>query len=794
MKPSLRPSQSTPKFSNNPLDSIFNNNSPEWRNINEVVRNSLQTLSSMVASQEKTIEELKQALNARPSKIEVQQALSNKVDLTEYVNAINDINKSLTMRPSVDEISSMNEDKVSKKELQSALSQKLSIEDAKCILDKKSDVIETNQNLISMQREIDNLSKEFNKKISQCALSKDISKLSAMISQKASICEMNDLLNLKISKEEMINALRSKANKIDVDQCLKTKIDVTELNDIISILNTKTSYEDLDKIYDIVNTKLDKSYLSSIKDNINMKLDISEFEAFIREYNDKSGVMQKKVDDIDQDLDNLISNIKTQFSNVNVVLTTLDRSKVDLNQLEKINVDISKRINEETLSGTINKIKFDIDESINEIKAEIELNKKNSEMYINSKIDMEKNEIDSNIAMTNRELSNQIESLKKLYSNYDLIKKNFNDLSTKITFISSETNGKFNTLFEALKEKVSTKDFINTNSKLQNDITMFYNDALESKATYTDLKNLYQKMIKDVSSKINIMQNSIFKEMSNVNCQIEEVSKKYISKENHDSDLLQQKETFVKMINDKASNDDIKTLQSSIEKITHDLIDKTDFTKFDALSTQFKTFSSDITDKLNIKADTKEMNELLSNKASTKELKELNTSITNILNEKVNKENYVKMLINQSTINDLFSKENTCGKWLWSSGKLKNAYNIPWEEEIVNTMNDNFYWEKDKSSLMIAIKGIYCITVGIFCGENKANVFLLINGEKVNGVEGKEAEIIPRGKKDVEVANVYIKEYVCVPERARISVEIRNENNEMFIGDKVKGFIIIKKI
>ena len=791
MKPSLRPSQSTPKFSNNPLDNI---NSSEWRNINEVVRNSIQTLSSIVATQEKTIEELKQALNARPTKIEVQQALSNKVDLTEYVNAINDINKSLTMRPSVDEISSLNEDKVSKKELQSALSQKLSIEDAKCIFDKKSDAIETNQNFISMQREIDNISKEINKKISQCALSKDISKLSAMISQKASIGEMNDLLNLKISKEEMINALRSKANKIDVDQCLKTKIDVTELNDIISILNTKTSYEDLDKIYDIVNTKLDKSYLSSIKDNINMKLDISEFETFIREYNDKSGVIQKKVDDIDQDLDNLISNIKTQFSNVNVVLTNLDRSKVDLNQLEKINVDISKRINEETLSGTINKIKFDIDESISEIKAEIELNKKNNEMYINSKIDMEKNEIESNIAMTNKELSNQIESLKKLYSNYDLIKKSFNDLSTKITFISSETNGKFNTVFEALKEKVSTKDFINTNSKLQNDISMFYNDALESKATYTDLDNLYQKMIKDVSNKINTMQNGIVKEITNVNSQIEELSKKNISKENHDSDLLQQKEIIVKMINDKASIDDIKTLQSSIDKITHNLIDKTDFTKFDALSTQFKTLSSDINDKLSTKADTKEMNELLNSKASTKELKELNTSITALLNEKVNKENYAKMLINQSTINDLFSKENTCGKWLWSSGKLKNAYSIPWEEEIVNTMNDNFYWEKDKSSLMIALKGIYCITVGIFCGENKANAFLMINGEKVNGVEGKEAEIIPRGKKDVEVANVYIKEFVCIPERARISVEIRNKNNEMLIGDKVKGFIIIKKI
>ena len=62
-------------------------------------------------------------------------------------------------------------------------------------------------------------------------------------------------------------------------------------------------------------------------------------------------------------------------------------------------------VQSDEISIVITSFKYDIDESISEIKAEIELNKKNNEMYINSKIDMEKNEIESNIAMTNKELS-----------------------------------------------------------------------------------------------------------------------------------------------------------------------------------------------------------------------------------------------------------------------------------------------------------------------------------------------------------------------------------------------------
>ena len=72
---------------------------------------------------------------------------------------------------------------------------------------------------------------------------------------------------------------------------------------------------------------------------------------------------------------------------------------------------------------------------------------------------------------------------------------------------------------------------------------------------------------------------------------------------------------------------------------------------------------------------------------------------------------------------------------------------------------------------------------------NSINVFPVFDKDTGNNVLHTLESI-----KDVEVANVYIKEFVCIPERARISVEIRNKNNEMLIGDKVKGFIIIKRI
>ena len=138
------------------------------------------------------------------------------------------------------------------------------------------------------------------------------------------------------------------------------------------------------------------------------------------------------------------------------------------------------------------------------------------------------------------------------------------------------------------------------------------------------------------------------------------------------------------------------------------------------------------------------------------------------------------MLSNQAAINELLCKENICGKWTWKSGKLKNGYSVPWEEQITNSMIDNFYWEKNRSYITIRDKGTYIIECVIF-SEEKINMRIVIDnnyvesGEKINCNNG--------------MYGVMIREIVDVEDRTRLSVAIAAES-----AMKGKGILRIKNI
>ena len=83
----------------------------------------------------------------------------------------------------------------------------------------------------------------------------------------------------------------------------------------------------------------------------------------------------------------------------------------------------------------------------------------------------------------------------------------------------------------------------------------------------------------------------------------------------------------------------------------------------------------------------------------------------------------------QSTINETLLCQNIVGRWLWQSGEVKPGGLIPWEVEYANTVPDYYFWDKDKSSILILAGGIYEITVACF-GRN-SHPTLLINGEAI---------------------------------------------------------------
>ena len=226
-------SNSYPQSPSLQMDTILNNNQ-DWLNVQDIVRNAINSLYSLISLQNQTINEIQSSLSLRPTKTELLTHLSTKVETSDFITSINDLKTSLNLHPTFDDVQTLSEDKLTKRELSQILSAKLSIDDAKAILDTKANSIEMNDKLESLQLNIDTIYQDITKQLSTFASVKDVNKLNASLSSKPNINDLTELLSSKPSREEMVNALRTKANKAEVDQTLKNKIDINEIKYVTS--------------------------------------------------------------------------------------------------------------------------------------------------------------------------------------------------------------------------------------------------------------------------------------------------------------------------------------------------------------------------------------------------------------------------------------------------------------------------------------------------------------------------------------------------------------------------------
>jgi hypothetical protein len=123
------------------------------------------------------------------------------------------------------------------------------------------------------------------------------------------------------------------------------------------------------------------------------------------------------------------------------------------------------------------------------------------------------------------------------------------------------------------------------------------------------------------------------------------------------------------------------------------------------------------------------------------------------------------------------------GRWSWQSGDVKPGGLIPWESEAANTVPDYFFWEKDKTSILIISAGIYEVTVSVF--SKSSIIVILANGEQVNHNKGEEnANSLNKRvkkRKEKEVGSNSVREYLMLPNRSRISVSCAGEIGEGFL-------------
>ena len=614
------------------------------------------------------------------------------------------------------------------------------------------------------------------------------SELSSSLNIKANIADImrtfNEIaqnIDQRPTKDDIQLLLDEKANKSEMNNIVMTR---PSLDDIKSILangdikiNLKYSLDDLNEKFVSIQNFNEQMNNKANKDNVITALhkkanksDIQDIQGQINNINQSE--INKKIVEIDNDLDRLIENIKKQFASVNTVLNNLTSNKADYKEIESIIA-----------------------------------NNNNDNKNIISK--MNKIDNDSNL------LKNQLNSYNSTLSMLDDKIKTFSTANTNVNYdnINSAFNDKLNRLNEKILELNNT---INNNTLSHKDLELINkkinevsNNTLsaskaENYCSYNDLDNLYKSIKTEMKNKIDEIQLYTQEYIKSFDNDIQQcLDKKANISEvtqliNNKADIREIKIALESKLNTK----DLDKIQLSFDKITKDFINKIDYDKFNSFVNDTQYQIENLKNDIMLKANINEMKIYLKEKANIDDVNKALIEIHNELDLKPNINDFNNAMDNQNGINNILIKENYIGKWVWLSGEKKNNFGIPWEIQIINTSPENYIWEKNTSTIKVIEKGIYLISLAFFVRE-KPEIQVLINGDVIisqinsnpfliksenninieNLEEKKDGNII---LKDNCITGITLNDFLSLDEKSTITINYNGNKN-------VKGFLSLKK-
>ena len=602
--------------------------------------------------------------------------------------------------------------------------------------------------------------------------------------------KLNKYENNLVTKDDFAiikNELDNKANILDIENALEAKEDKEKINFLNKNMVDKNEINKM--INNAMNTNDEKNIsrndfeqflddyqndYKNIEEKLMNKLDINNYQNTFEK-------LRQKIDNIDNDLDRLIQSVKDQFQAVNFAINNLEQNFVDKNELnlnmEKI---IRNKIEKDQVELLINKSKNNMLDIINQFKSGENSNQKNFEENIQNKIDkmiFDNQSLLNDITNTNQNINNyfsqkqaEMENLMNKMRTALSNNNNINALSNKKELdnkILEKLDGKldivkFEEFLNGLKEDLDAKLDIITMKKTNEEIIQEINDKI---------RQLYTDINKDLSQKIN--KNELDAILSENN---------FRSINNNINDISQEKLS-------------ITDFEEFVNNINQQLKQKLDINKFNNIISTFNSNFENIHKDMNSKADLKNIINILKSKL---DIENFNDEIK-ILKKEVGGmtplADFSSAMDNQAIINDTLCNENNIGRWLWKSGKIKNNLAIPWEVQIINTSNDNFLWEKDKTFINIKEGGLYEIKMGFFA-DKKPMVQILINGEVIISAINSNSYVIHQspggrmkgtGKTSFgNVTGLTMVDFVLLPDNAKLSIS--------YTGEKGIGFLGLKKL
>ena len=664
------------------------------------------------------LKQMDKALREKFSFNELNPLLNNKLDNSDLDQFINNINIELEKRPTNEEIIQILNQKVDKKELAYYLESKPSTND---LYNTRKKIEENSRNIESIKDNIHNIV------VSNTQQKNEIDVIKKELNKKSNLDDVAEALELKLDSQNFINELNNIKKNIEND---------------INIIK-KEKLEEIDKKIEEINKN---------------KNDVNDFKLISDAFQDMKLNLTQRVDDIDNDFDRLIENIKAQFNTTNKLITDLENKKSEKKDLDNMNLALTKKLDEDKFNKSISDLKNNIFESMNNFKEDYLTNIK----ILENKSENKNDTIITELNKQNEEIQNFINNEKQ-------------DIGLMINEILNENNLEYNTNFEELNEQIKKLN-INLNEKLNKKIDEekfdnYFNNIkkeLNSKMSLFDSQKNTQEIIASFDKKISLV-------ISNIK---EEIITNIESLLNEKADLS--------LLNDKISSVDFNVLKDYINTIDYELKQKME-TMFNEYMNITNTNLQNLNNELISKSEGNitKLNSLLNNKVNIDEYNMALNKIKKELNIKIDNTEFNNAMNNQSIINDIICNENQIGRWLWKTGKMKGGFTIPWDTQKINTAPDNYIWEKDKSVINVINGGIYQINLGFYFSNftgfanKKPQVQIIINNE--NAINVNSNNKINNNKK---MNSLSFSDFVILKDDSKIVVTFNGEEGLGFIGLK----------
>ena len=683
---------------------------------------------------------------------ELNPLLNAKADNAEISNALNKINFELDHRPTNDQIINILNDKVDKKEFMYYINSKPTT----------NDYYNNRKKIEELQKNFENFQNNVHKMVGSTSQQKaEIVDLQNTVKNKANLDDVAEALELKADSDNVNKSIN------EIKESLKNKVDNIEISNINKELKNNVSKKELELFKEEIN--------NNINEIMKNKSDLNDFKLISDAFQDMKLNMTQRIDDIDNDLDRLIENIKAQFQTTNVLISNIENKKIENKDIDDINNILMKKLDEDKFNSLFNQLKNNVFETINSFKDDYLTNIKIFENKLedkndglNQNYDSIINEINIQNNTINEFMNNEKEEIQQINQKMEELMNNYNiQNNSSIQKIRDDIKKLNISINEKINKKLDEQKFDSYLSNLKKEIN--------SKVSLFNSKKINEELIRSVDQKIN----SLAKEIDNkINItEIEEIL-------NNKADIS--------LLNDKMSLADFNDLKEYLNNISYELKLKVDAESFNDYLNTFNSNMDNMHNELLTKADVNDVNNWLKNKVNTEDMDHSLNNLNNNINLKVSKIDFNNAMNNQAIINDIICNENQVGRWLWKSGKIKGGYAVPWDTQSVNTAPDNYIWEKDKTIITVVNGGIYQVSLGFYANK-KPSVQIIVNSEMAisannfnNGKNNGSNSTNSNNKKMKKMTGLSLIDFIILQDNSKIAVT--------YIGEEGFGFIGLKKL